>query len=193
MHLCTLDSNFHTPLLREIFLALGMIPVCEESIRHVLGSRKNPKLGNVVIDVPGGSSESLDQQPGTMRLTIRRRKGIFRIAIEEGVSIVPVIGFGDSSLWKQTENPEGSWLRWFQEWGKKIAGMSPTLFFGQGLRKGHWGVIPFRRELTTVVGKPLEVKKMDKATDEAIDELRERYIKELTGLFDRWKVRLKTL
>jgi len=186
-HLCTLDSNFHTPILREIFMALGMIPVSEGSIRYVLSHRQSRSKGNVVIDVPGGSSESLDQKPGTARLTIRRRRGIFRIALEEGVEIVPVFSFGDAGLWKQKANPKGSWLRWAQETGKSLIGMSPTLFYGDSLSGEGWGFLPARKTLTTIVGKPLQVTRVDKATDEDIGELRERYIQELIGLYDRWK------
>lgn len=89
--LCTLPSNFKIPFLRELLMALGCIPVSEESIRYCLTYQKS---GNVVIDVVGGSAESLDQKPGTTKLTLKRRTGFLRLAIETQSDLVPVFTFG---------------------------------------------------------------------------------------------------
>lgn len=67
----------------------GMIPVSERSIRNCLA-----RPGHAVIDVVGGSAESLDQKHGTARLTLKNRSGFLRIAIEEGADLVPVFTFG---------------------------------------------------------------------------------------------------
>lgn len=91
--LCTLPSNFKIPFLRELLMALGCIPVSEESIKYCLTYEKQ---GNVVIDVVGGSAESLDQKPGTTKLTLKKRTGFLRLAIETGSDLVPIFTFGTS-------------------------------------------------------------------------------------------------
>ncbi|KAF3935931.1 hypothetical protein ABW20_dc0109120 [Dactylellina cionopaga] len=186
--MCTLESNFKVPFLRDILMALGCIPVSEASIRYCLSRRDKP---TAVIDVVGGSAESLDQRPGNVKLTIRKRTGFLRIAIEEGVDLVPVFTFGENDTFYQKDNPRGSWLRLFQEGGKKILGMAPTLFWGRALGDQPWGFFPMRRKVTSVVGKPVKVPRLPdgvkEVPEEMIDKLREDYITELKSLFERWK------
>lgn len=92
----------------------------------------------------------------------------------------------------QKDNPRGSWLRSFQELGKKFLGMSPTLFWGAAFKEdATWGFLPMREKVTSVVGPPIKVPKLKEGEtevpEEMIDELREVYIKELQALYNRWK------
>lgn len=180
-HVCTLASNFVTAGLREILMSLGCRPVSEESIRYALSHGK----GQCVVNVIGGSSEALDQDPYTYKLTLMKRTGYLRIALEEGVDLVPVFSFGESNTFEQKDNSRGTWLRKIQEALKKGIGMSPTLFWGRSIMGNEWGFLPLQRKITTVVGKPVRVKKCEsKASKEDIDELRGRYVKALKELFD---------
>ena len=53
--------------------------------------------------------------------------------------------------------------------------------------------LPKRRALTTVVGKPISVRKIDgEPSQEQIDKLHEVYINELTQLFDQHKEKYLT-
>ena len=42
------------------------------------------------------------------------------------------------------------------------------------------GLMPYRRRIVSVIGKPIHVKKNDKPGLEEVREVQERYIKELT-------------
>eukprot|EP01119_Soliformovum_irregulare_P007471 TRINITY_DN19904_c0_g1_i1.p1 TRINITY_DN19904_c0_g1~~TRINITY_DN19904_c0_g1_i1.p1 ORF type:complete len:339 (+),score=90.96 TRINITY_DN19904_c0_g1_i1:107-1123(+) len=183
-HLCTLESNFSRPILRDIMMAMAHVPVSEVSIKYLLNDKK---LCHGVIDVIGGSAESLDQKPGTARLTLNKRSGAFRIALELGIPMVPIFSFGENEVYMQVENPRGSLLRTFQEFGKKVMGMSPTLFYGSNIAGTTWGFLPYRKPITTVVGAPLHVDKIENPSDEDIDRLRERYVTALTALWDKYK------
>lgn len=180
-HVCTLASNFVTAGLREILMSLGCRPVSEESIRYALTHGR----GQCVVDVVGGSSEALDQEPHTYELTLLKRRGYLRIALEEGVDLVPCFSFGENNTFHQKDNSRGTMLRRVQEALKKGIGMSPTLFWGRSVTGDEWGFLPLRRRITTVVGPPVKVKKsFGKATEQDIDELRGRYVQALKKLFD---------
>lgn len=66
--------------------------------------------------------------------------------------LVPVFSFGETDLYSQVDNPEGSFLRWVQESWKKVTGVAPVLPIGRGLFQYSFGIVPQRRPVT-VVGK----------------------------------------
>lgn len=74
-------------------------------------------------------------------------------------------------------------------------GTSQPLFKGSGIFADR-GLLPFRRPLTTVVGAPIPVKRLDpkqvgqEAFDAAVDELHAKYCTALQELFDAWKDKL---
>jgi 2-acylglycerol O-acyltransferase 2 len=76
----TLENNFFVPFWREIILRLGVISVSAKSLNNVLSQGG----GNAVLVVPGGAAEALDAHPGTHSLTLNRRSGFFRIALQHG-------------------------------------------------------------------------------------------------------------
>ena len=52
----------------------------------------------------GGVKEILHADSKTIILTIKKRKGIFKIALETGCSLVPVITYGESDLFPPMKN-----------------------------------------------------------------------------------------
>jgi len=184
MHLCTLASNFMVPFRREYIMACGIIDVSRESIEYVL---TRPEPGNAVMIVVGGAEEALDAHPGSHVLVLGHRRGFVRLAIQRGADLVPVYSFGENNLFLQVENPEGSRLRRFQNGFKKKFGFSPPLFHGRGIFTYNLGIMPFRREINAVVGKPIRVEQIEKPTDEQIEFMHRKYIDALIALFDEHK------
>lgn len=76
----TLQANFFIPFWREIILRLGVISVSAKSLNNELSKGG----GSAVLVVPGGAAEALDAHPGTHSLTLNRRSGFFRIALQHG-------------------------------------------------------------------------------------------------------------
>lgn len=70
-----------SPVFREIVMALGVINVSRESCKFVLSDR-GP--GHSVAIVPGGSSDVLNLFPGSYILTLQRRQGFVKLALETG-------------------------------------------------------------------------------------------------------------
>ncbi|CAG8811749.1 24782_t:CDS:2, partial [Racocetra persica] len=50
-----------------------------------------------------------------------------------------------------------------------------------------FGVLPHRRPITTVVGRPIEVKKIEHPTTEDLLEVQKKYIDELYNIWNTYK------
>ena len=70
-----------SPIFRDIVMALGIINVSRDSCKFVL-TQKGP--GHSVAIVVGGSSEVLTMCPGSYLLTLDRRRGFIKLALETG-------------------------------------------------------------------------------------------------------------
>ena len=55
-------------------------------------------MGRGITIVVGGARESLDAQPHSLRLVLKRRKGFVKLAIRTGADLVPVLAFGGKPL-----------------------------------------------------------------------------------------------
>ena len=64
--------------------------------------------------------------------------------------LVPVFSFGENDVYKQFSNPEGSLLRKFQTKVKQMTTISPPLFHGRGKFQYTFGLVPFRKPVTSV-------------------------------------------
>jgi hypothetical protein len=64
--------------------------------------------------------------------------------------LVPVISFGETDVYDQVQNPEGSWLRRAQEFCRRVTGIAPVALLGRGLFQYSFGIVPQRRPVTTL-------------------------------------------
>ena len=66
--------------------------------------------------------------------------------------LVPVYAFGETDLYYQVPNPEGSIVRTIQETFKKYTGYPLFYFFvsGRGFFQYTFGILPHRRPVYTV-------------------------------------------
>jgi len=93
-HLLTLTTNFNMPFYRDILLALGVCSVSKQSCSNIL--KAGP--GFAITIVVGGAAESLSARPGTADLTLRKRLGFIKLAIQHGADLVPVFSFGENDV-----------------------------------------------------------------------------------------------
>ncbi|GMT10232.1 hypothetical protein PFISCL1PPCAC_1529 [Pristionchus fissidentatus] len=184
IHTCTLVGNFWVPIRREWLMLHGIINCSKESLNHVLGDSRK---GQAAVLVVGGAEEALDAHPRKHILTLQSRKGFIKIALENGAHLVPCFAFGENDLFLLASNKEGSLIRRVQSFVKGLCGVSPVIFYGRGIFNYNLGMLPFRKPLNTVLGKPIPVQKTIKPTQEQIDELHSTYIRELTELYEEHK------
>ncbi|VDM93862.1 unnamed protein product [Onchocerca ochengi] len=99
VRVCTLTPQFWPPLRREWGMLYGLIDCSKESLHYVLNTKNS--INNIVVLIVGGAEEALDAHPGSHILTLSKRKGFIKIAIETGAQLVPMYCFGENELFEQ--------------------------------------------------------------------------------------------
>jgi len=191
--LLTLDSNFRLPFYRDYALALGLASVSRESIENLLskGGADGSGMGRAVTIVVGGARESLDAQPHTLRLVLNSRKGFVKLAIRTGADLVPILAFGENELYDQVDSEQHAWIHKSQMFFKKAMGFTIPLFHARGVFNYDVGLMPYRRAVNIVVGKPVRVVQQggkDGKVDETyLDDVHRQYVNELKRLWESYK------
>ncbi|KIK05706.1 hypothetical protein K443DRAFT_3707 [Laccaria amethystina LaAM-08-1] len=182
-HLLTLASNFQMPFYRDILMALGVCSVSKQSCSNIL--KAGP--GSAITIVVGGAAESLSAHPGTADLTLKRRLGFIKLAIQHGADLVPVFSFGENDIYQQMPNQRGTMIYAFQRKFQSIFGFTLPLFHGRGLLNYNVGLMPYRRQIVAVIGNPIHVERCEKPTLEELTRVQQRYIEELTRIWNTYK------
>jgi hypothetical protein len=163
-------------------------------------------LPRVSLLVPGGAEESVNcTEP---RLTLAKRKGFVRIALQTGASLVPMYTFGETELYRPvTKHPLV--IRALMKL-EKMTGIGTPLVIGHDVFNIF---TPKRRKLRTVFGKPIDVRKYWRAmppsevadavgstelgkkpgpyfTDADVERLHGEYVAALEALFTKYRPRL---
>lgn len=187
--LLTLDSNFRYPIYREYALRLGMASVSRESCENILskGGHNGEGMGRAITIVVGGARESLDARPGVVRLVLRRRKGFVKMAIRTGADLVPVLAFGENDIYDQVDSESHPLLHKFQLLVKKVMGFTVPIFHARGIFNYDVGMMPYRRPINIVVGRPIRVVQDKHPNAEYMDEVHGKYIEELMRLWHEHK------
>ncbi|KAF5302450.1 hypothetical protein FQR65_LT08540 [Abscondita terminalis] len=183
-YVLTLSQHFHMPFFRELAYSLGGCCASAKSINWILSQ---PDGGKAAILVVGGAAESYYCRPGQYRLVLKNRKGFIKLAIRNGAPLVPVFSFGETDLFNQVNNPEGSIIRRIQEGVRQIIGIAPALPLGRGFFQYSFGLVPQRKPVTTVVGRPLNVEKIENPPDDYINKIHGQFIDCLIQLFEEQK------
>ncbi|KAL2159219.1 hypothetical protein VTH06DRAFT_2651 [Thermothelomyces fergusii] len=190
--LLTLDSNFRIPLYRDYILALGLQSVSKESITAILttGGLDGDGMGRAVTIVVGGARESLEAHPGTMRLVLAQRKGFVKMAMRTGADLVPVLAFGENELYDQLSARQHPWLHRLQMWVLRTLKFTLPFLHGRGIFNYDVGLMPYRRPLNIVVGRPIPVRKVgagEKMDAGEVERLHAEYVAELKTMWDRYR------
>ncbi len=109
---------------------------------------------------------------------VKKRKGIFKMAIETGVPIIPVLSYGEQSIFKKINK----------------CGISDLIYMLLGMRLSfpnvssivEWLTIykkPLDKKVVTYIGDPIEVGEARTPTSMEIDELRNKYMDALRKLY----------
>uniref|UniRef100_F1L9C7 Acyltransferase n=1 Tax=Ascaris suum TaxID=6253 RepID=F1L9C7_ASCSU len=181
IRICTLVGHLCMPFRREWAMLHGLVNCSRESLHYLLDESRNK--GNIVVLVVGGAEEALEARPGHNVLTLRHRKGFIKVALQTGAQLVPMYSFGENNLFYQARNPKGSSLRKAQNFFKKMTGVSPALYYGSFF---FW---PRKVPIDTVIGKPIDVKRIANPSEEQINELHRKYISRLIDLFESNKTK----
>lgn len=168
----TMNVQFYIPVYREIMMLSGYCCSNKKAIVSLL------RKGYDISMSPGGAMEARLWEPSTFSVYINNRKGLFEIALEENVKLVPVLVFGETELYKRVSN---KYLHALQEWIYSKTKVFPLLFYGR-----FASLVPLSVPLTVVVGSPLE-NPMTGSPPERIALLKANYIDQVTKLHEKYK------
>jgi 2-acylglycerol O-acyltransferase 2 len=187
--LLTLDSNFRVPFYRDYLLRMGLASVSRESCTNLLskGGPNGEGMGRAITIVIGGARESLLTEPGTLRLVLRCRRGFIKLAISTGADVVPVLCFGENDIYEQLSPAQHPWLYKIQLGLKKMTGFTTPIFHARGVFNYDVGIMPYRRPMNIVVGRPVLVKQQKVPDESYVTEIAERYMEELKAVWETWK------
>jgi len=167
---CVALNIVHTfPFMAEIFEKLHIIP----SNYHTM---KTALQDNSISVSAGGMREMLYEDTALLA----RRRGIFKMALETGTPLVPVISVGDTKLWEIVKIPDC--IQDILE-PYDICLPIPTL-------KSLWKSIgllqsPLKDPILTVIGEPIPVEQVIEPSETQIAELRSKYIGSLKQLYKK--------
>ncbi|KAF9101243.1 diacylglycerol O-acyltransferase 1 [Mortierella sp. AM989] len=182
--LLTLQSNFNIPFYRDYIMGHGCASVSKESCTNILKSGP----GNSITIVVGGAQESLAAKPGTIDLTLKKRLGFIKIALVNGASLVPTLAFGENDLYELYSASHASKTYKIQQLMKKVLGFTMPMFKGRGVFNYEFGILPKRKPVHIVIGKPIHVEKVEGApTTEQLQDLQKLYVDELLRIWECYK------
>lgn len=138
---------FKIPIVCELMESFGAIEATEVAISQKL------KEGISVVVLTGGIRELHETHPGKMKLILKKRKGVFRIAEDLQIPIVPVLTFGENELFPPIQS---AWARIIQKYLKIWLGIGmafPTLSSVK-----NWFLLlnaPLQDQVITWIGNPV--------------------------------------
>ncbi|SPN96970.1 related to diacylglycerol acyltransferase type 2a [Cephalotrichum gorgonifer] len=187
--LVTLDSNFRIPFYRDWILAMGLRSVSKESIWNTLtrGGPDGQGAGRAVTIVVGGARESLEAEPRALRLILEARKGFIKMAIRTGADLVPVLAFGENSLYDQLSPKTHPMVHKFQMMCLRVFKFTLPALHGRGVLNYDIGLMPYRRPVNIVVGRPVKVERSSAPEQGEIERMHALYVAELKKLWEAYK------
>ena len=127
--------------------------------------------------VLGGAKEMNQSNGKHLKLVIKERTGIFKLALETGTPLVPILTYGETELFPSSFSSFNEFL--YDMW--KISIPIPTLTSIQNWFELWNGPL---QTIQSYTGKPISVEKQE-PTDKKIRILRKKYIKNVLELFKK--------
>jgi len=157
------------PFTTEIFHETNIIPSEYHDMKNAL------KEGSISLS-PGGMREMLYKDTALLL----RRRGIFKMALESGTPLVPVISRDEAEIFKAVDLPE-----WIQDILKPYDLCIPIPTWKTISR--FLGILhnPLKDPLYSVIGEPILVEKVEIPTEQQISKLREKYIEALKLMYKK--------
>jgi 2-acylglycerol O-acyltransferase 2 len=176
MQTAVASALLKTPILKNVMGIYGLTDASSRNVRNTLRNGKGIK-GCLVIYV-GGLAELFKTSQEEERLYLKKRKGFIKIAMREGVDVIPVYLFGNTSVLSVLKTGI------LESMSRKMQ-LSVTYFWGK-----FFLPIPRDEKLLVVRGKPLGLPHIKDPTDADIDKWHAKYVDEVTRLFNQNKEKL---
>ena len=175
-------TGFHgllwLPFATEIFEYFGAVTTTYNEMKKTLVEEASLSV------CPGGMREMLpvEGDEKAMRVFLKKRRGIFKLALETGTPLVPVISFGENKLYEPIYTP-----KWIQDFLEPYDMCVPIPTVSSVMKWFSLFSNPLSEPVFTVVGDPVLVEKVENPSNSDIVRLRERYIDSLIAMYKKEK------
>jgi len=170
---------FRLPFFRQLLFSIGGIDASRESATKAL-------MSNISVGIStGGVSEVFDtnSKTGDEVILLKERKGLVKLAIKTGASLLPCYLFGNTqlySLWCGGDN--GSSLHEILRKISRKLGFALILFWGR-----FYLPLPYRVPIVGVMGRPIHVEQNNNPSDEEVLKVHELLMNKMKEVFDKHK------
>lgn len=166
------DSLLHTPILKHVLGIFGLVSASKASMVKTL--KKKGVEGTIVLYV-GGMAELFLSCENEEKLYLKHRKGFIKLALTEGVDVIPVYMFGNTNVLSVLKTgPLATISRKF--------GVSLTYIWGR-----FYLPIPRDCKMLYVSGKPLGMPHIANPTQEDIDTWHAKYCDEIARIYNQYR------
>lgn len=173
-HTVCIPLFHYLPVLSDIARYFGIISSDYKSIEKTLSKKESVSI------LLGGVREMKMVENFKIRLCIKKRRGIFRLALTSGTPLVPILTFGENELFSESHtaitDAFNTYL--FNTFG---------LYFPVPTVRSllNWVELSYRplKPIRSYSGKPIAVSQVAHPTEKDIADLREAYIKGVRDLF----------
>lgn len=172
---CVTSIAYKIPILKHVFTWVGSGSIDKENVVDMISKGESP-----MICVGGAHEVIYMENSSEYVLYMSPRLGYVKIAMQQGVDIVPMFAFGQRNLWDYYI-PSSTWLH---SLGRKI-GFIPLIYTGM------WGLplAPPKAggQVTVVLGAPVEIPKIAEPTPEQLAEYALKVIEGVQRIFEENK------
>ena len=160
------------------------MPLVKDFKNHRIVSSNYNTMKETILDgkslsvALGGLAETKYIESKKLTVVVSTRKGVFKMALETGVPIIPVLTYGENSIHQKMDSRISDIIEYFF----KIHVPIPTVESWKAWFKIYKE--PLEKKIETHIGEAIEVGEARASVTEAeIVELRNKYIKALKQLY----------
>lgn len=168
LHLLALPIFFNIPIIREILSMFGIGMASESFYKELIKTGKSP------VVLAGGVHEILYSGTRSIPVNITKREGMFRIGIETGTKIVPVLTENENDNYYYLHNPINRWLI------EKLGILIPVAW-------GRKLFLPRNTEYKIYIGNPIETEGRN------VEEVKSEYIEEIKRLGEENSLKIELI
>jgi hypothetical protein len=168
----TSHQLYEFPFISHYANACNAVPSNYKNMEDALNLKKS------LIVYPGGLREMFACSHKKEVIVINKRRGLFYMALKNGISLLPIYTFGITTLYERSGVTVT--LPFFFKNDKD----SLAWYYGK-----YYTPFPIKKNLITVVGSPIYVTKKDVITKNDINNLRNKYIIIVKNLYQKWALK----
>jgi 2-acylglycerol O-acyltransferase 2 len=157
------------PFTTEMFQESNIIPSDYYPMKKALETSSISLL-------PGGMREMLYEDT----VILEKRRGIFKLALETGTPLVPVLSKGEAELCKAMKIPDI-----IQDTLKPFDACIPIPTWKTFTKIMGITQNPLKDPIYTVIGEPIQVQKIEEPSEQDIVELKQKYIEALKKMYKK--------